>query len=67
MTIYKTIAAQQSAIKVIEGCIKAINEQPELPHKMGTLTVDYITKYLKEYKALIEKDLKRSTDKLEKR
>ena len=45
MTEYKTLEAQQSAITCIEGCIKAINEQPELPYKMGTLTIDYIVKF----------------------
>ena len=61
MTVYRTPEAQRGAITIIDGCIKAINEQPELPYKMGTLTVDYITQFLAEYKKLVEKDLQRCT------
>ena len=60
MTEYRTTEAQKSAITCIEGCIKAISEQAELPYEIGTLTVDYIIKFLGEYKKLIEKDLHRA-------
>lgn len=57
-TIYKTNDARKSAITVIDGCVKAIQEEEGLPYKIGTLTVDYIVKYLCEYKSLIEKEMK---------
>lgn len=60
MTQYKTLEAQQSAAKVITGCIDAINNEKGLPYQLGTLTVDYITKYLAEYRKLIEKDIEES-------
>ena len=60
MTEYKTLEAQQSAVKIITGCIDAINSEKGLPYQLGTLTVDYITKYLAEYRKLIEKDIKES-------
>lgn len=63
MTEYRTTEAQKSAITCIEGCIKAISEQAELPYKIGTLTVDYIIKFLGEYKKLIEKDLHKAEKK----
>lgn len=57
ITEYKTKEAQESAIRVITGCINAIENEKGLPDKIGTLTVDYIVKFMSEYRKLIEKDL----------
>lgn len=60
MTEYRTLEAQQDAVKVITGCIDAVNSEKELPYKLGTLTVSYITKFLAEYRKLIENDIKKT-------
>ena len=58
MSIYRTNEAKKSTIDTINGCINALNNEPGLAYKIGTLTLDHITKYLAEYKAIIEREIK---------
>lgn len=61
MTEYKTKEACESAIRTINGCINALNEEPGLAYKLGSLILDYTVKYLIEYRKMVEKDLAKIT------
>lgn len=61
MTEYKTKEACESAIKTINGCINALNEEPGLAYKLGSLTLEHTVKYLTEYRKMVEKDLVKIT------
>ena len=62
MSEYITKSAKESAIKTISGCVDALENEPGLGAKLGSLTLDYTVKFLVEYRKIIEKELSEITN-----